>query len=51
MRDTIQPYTETQTQIKVKGQGLYCCSTYHSHSKVINNDVLFVLVDLTVTEM
>ena len=26
-----------KTQIKVKEQYLYCCSTFHRHSKVFNN--------------
>jgi hypothetical protein len=35
-RDTIQLYT--WTQIKVKEQRFYCCSTFHSHCRAFNND-------------
>jgi hypothetical protein len=34
--ETIQLYT--YTQIKVKQQCFHCCSTFHSHSKVFNNE-------------
>ena len=28
----------TSTQIKVKEQHFYCCSTFHSHSRIFNNE-------------
>jgi hypothetical protein len=36
MRDYLPLHLETQ--IKVKKQCFYCCSTFHSHSRVFNNE-------------
>jgi hypothetical protein len=33
---TIQLYT--QTQIQEKEQHFYCCSTFHSHSRILNKE-------------
>jgi hypothetical protein len=32
LKETIQP------QIKVKEQYFYCCSTFQSHSRILNNE-------------
>jgi hypothetical protein len=42
--ETIQVYT--LTQIKVKKQCFYYCSTFHSHSRIFNNEhtVIHILI-------
>jgi hypothetical protein len=32
------PKFNNKTHIKVKEESLYCCSTFHSHSRVFNNE-------------
>jgi len=39
MRD--YPTYYTFTQIKTKKQRIYCCSTFHSHGRVFNDESIY----------